>query len=1809
MKPLRTLLRSAFAVLFAATVIAVVLSVRVQADGGAASAQSTSGSAPQDWYTLCSKQIEEQKDEWSCYCHYTTYAACHEEYKNWPFDHDGVSDAGQAGEGTQSDPPADIPSTPLGTTAVALAGALTALLAAGVASSVAQGAKGINDELTSAAEDEEPEGPTPMGPDALRSGEPNSFLEEISTPHGNPAPSQYLSEDQLQPPEPGFLPPGDKVIEFAMGDDGICRLVVMRPDGTTYTLGGDRVPDDNAGDDFNNVLKQLMSQESAPNYGPNDIRNRPLGEEPPPDYGPNNILNRPLGEEPPPSYGPNNILNRPLGEDASSANQNSAAPDGKGGQTSSAPSDDIPRTQERPGTGNPNAVQGSDEEHPDAQQPTYSEERDKAMREGMVDKANAGASDEQNTGDADQHDEIPRTQERPGTGNPNAVQGSDEEDPHAQQPTYSEERDKAMREGMVDKANAGGGDEQNTGDADKTSSATDHTDALDKSPAPQKYFDKDSGLWWVTGPDGRSHPDGWVGGDGNWHPPDNWTKDPATNTWWVKDETGRSHPASWVQSDDGSWHQPTGQEGDLVQRAENVADANRSQFMNKDRRVADVIDDIENPAAWYVAKTGTELANAFSRGTMDKVEQQQNLGTLQGWTDAIQTGELAAAKIGADMYTMGGYSAAEHLATEGLDKGLESIRKDFDPTEEVKAAFNSDQSLEDRVRAGFTAVGKTANAAATLMGLGGADVTLIEEGRTPVHIETGSSPEIGTPSGTAVNETPVTHETPIASEPQTGGAREYNAGSDAVPERSTPSEQPHSGPDQAQQSPSGVPKNTQQPEVAPERPAAPDSPKAAESAPAGEAPHESSAPAESGSSTPETSAKSGSTETQLSERSQSPEPAETRTVASNPEPPTNVRDTGAAKGPETVGTADSTAPAQKPSETLTSDSTASQGSPPESGGAAQPQSTPDPTLPGQTRAVASTEPPATETSAAGEKSVVHDYGHTPTGDTMTASDGGSRPQTSTGDPVSVGDRPAVESPDKAGVPEPAMANANRGPDEVHINETLKSTAGGEGSGSLPSEPVEHVASKPATEATPVEKTIGGEPTEPTTPNSASETHAVEKTIGGEPPAPGPESQIPPAEKTFGPGEPNEPATLKPGSEIPTAEKTIGGEPTPRPASEIPPAEKTLGPGEHESTTVKSSSEIPTAEKTIGGKPTPRTAGEIPPAEKTFGPAEHTEPTAGTSTGSEERPQIRELTPEERDAWRKSVNDDYAKWQKEAAEAEARGEDPVGDRLKSLKDRFLPREVEVPEGKLSRGASPEELGVHEPGNLPDHLSESHQGDSSSLASRSESESAPSQRETATHIRQPLAADNPEVTALPANSEGRVPRSEMATQRLQSEEGTISRQDAGAAERQGSSDGFSSSEIREIRTPDSGESQAASQSATVRGEEGRPSNWETQQVNLNERGLSQEGTSEAGSSTVETPHTGEETVIGGGEGRPSNWETQRVNLSESGFHEGPYEGTSQPNPLSAERTSVQDRNDPAFQDQLARQEAAARARQEAADRVAQRQGYQNAAEMQADMQAQEPAAPMNERDIFDIPHTRDGLERPGTYDPSLPNPQSQAYGVEERIADNWNTLTAPGDNVIREQIAQRYGLDTSRPISEQVENLSVDQQMRLSRELEREASRSLGRQVASGDLIEIDQREFADPHSQASEDVNLILHARGRGLEGEMNPAMIETQEYQDMIRDLRQRYQDPNFRNLVERGAVRLTDGEQGETLSPLANSNEQALIRKLVGEASQQDLDAVRRMAEQPPIHQDPDLQQLMREHSASPSGPVDPRAGTATLP
>src|SRR5262249_2884519 len=144
---------------------------------------------------------------------------------------------------------------------------------------------------------------------------------------------------------------------------------------------------------------------------------------------------------------------------------------------------------------------------------------------------------------------------------------------------------------------------------------------------------------------------------------------------------------------------------------------------------------------------------------------------------------------------------------------------------------------------------------------------------------------------------------------------------------------------------------------------------------------------------------------------------------------------------------------------------------------------------------------------------------------------------------------------------------------------------------------------------------------------------------------------------------------------------------------MPQPEKTIAPSEHsDSISERSSAHAAPAER-------PSSSGDIVTGNegsRASRPTERIEPidlsqshsssepaVAENSAGAHESPQVRRLTPEEQTAWQESVNNDHTNMQREFAEAQARGEDPVEARMQELKYKFLPKEVEVPAGRRSQ----------------------------------------------------------------------------------------------------------------------------------------------------------------------------------------------------------------------------------------------------------------------------------------------------------------------------------------------------------------------------------------------------------------------------------------------------------------------------------------------------------------------------------------------
>jgi len=683
-------------------------------------------------------------------------------------------------------------------------------------------------------------------------------------------------------------------------------------------------------------------------------------------------------------------------------------------------------------------------------------DREKAIRDGMVDKAKVDGS-EAETGSGSGWGDHPHTQGRPGTGDPNAVQGSDAEDPNAQRPTYSEDREKAIRVGMVDKTNASDSDQPSANEAAPSlrTVASDFSKGLNQPPADfETYPDDVKGLWEKV-----------KAGDSDAR--EQWKSIMGTIESAAQNRAGRAQA-----------------EADLKQ-AEDTGD-----FRDAAQR------DITVPGMELISSAGAKLV----------------------WGDETQTlAQLDPPK--ADEFWAGFRESLDKANwTESTLKTLGMVGDAFVDT--IKGTVNSVNALP---------------------------------GETEKLLQGLSVDQILPSLQTAYHESSIGKVVDLLSDPKND--------SFAI----------------LRELPSSIAE-------------------------------------------------------QFSEKSDyyQAHPEELRADLSHFAGNT-LAQAAMAKGMEAAGGLGKVG---------------GPGEPPLAGEGLLEPEIPRPPVeppPAEAHGVSTGERPLTETSAVGEKSVVHDTGLKPSGVSMTAAgEEGPRPQTRTGDSVGGIASVPVESPHEAGVPEHAMAGGREEPSAGRTPQAPGSSGAGGGAESTPHEAGENIPPKAPPE-TPADKPVARD-------------HAPEATTGPkrveDPHADHPQTQ-----------------------QLPPGEHKYGFDP------EKAPVEQTdkYTPKDHE---VAARAELSRAEtqevprneldqKAASGQQKPRWLSKGISREELGSPAP-------------------ELTAEEKAAWEKDVNADHEKWRAEAAEAEARGEDPVEKKLQDLKYKFLPREVDVPEGRWSKGISPEEL---------------------------------------------------------------------------------------------------------------------------------------------------------------------------------------------------------------------------------------------------------------------------------------------------------------------------------------------------------------------------------------------------------------------------------------------------------------------------------------------------------------------------------------
>lgn len=138
------------------------------------------------------------------------------------------------------------------------------------------------------------------------------------------------------------------------------------------------------------------------------------------------------------------------------------------------------------------------------------------------------------------------------------------------------------------------------------------------------------------------------------------------------------------------------------------------------------IEKIESPVGWLFARTGYDLWNVASLGTLSKTEAQDNFGTLEGVADSSFTavrGVSNAASLGLQdrIYDT---QMEEGPGLASIGKGIAKAGEDMLPIAEADILSNPDASTADKWRAGALAVSKIANLVAAGASITGKTMTL-----------------------------------------------------------------------------------------------------------------------------------------------------------------------------------------------------------------------------------------------------------------------------------------------------------------------------------------------------------------------------------------------------------------------------------------------------------------------------------------------------------------------------------------------------------------------------------------------------------------------------------------------------------------------------------------------------------------------------------------------------------------------------------------------------------------------------------------------------------------------------------------------------------------------------------------------------------------------------------------------------------------------------------------------------------------------------------------------------------------------------
>jgi hypothetical protein len=247
----------------------------------------------------------------------------------------------------------------------------------------------------------------------------------------------------------------------------------------------------------------------------------------------------------------------------------------------------------------------------------------------------------------------------------------------------------------------------------------------------KEVVDPATGEIWITGADGRSHPKGWT----------KKANEPATSPGGFQAPVDSQGPRQVPDIPRYLFGQgrvnPTGSmAGDasglaVVTGSSTIAKPRDEGSKSISEELAEWDKALENGqrddwVAYFFAKTGRDIWNWLSFGTLDAVEAQKNLGTSEGVIEAA----------------VNALEKTENALTLGIaENGLTGLRQTLIPEDEVKIIWDSEKkhTAAEKATAVAIAVAKLASLGALVAGAVGKNPTLLgETGSESAAVRTGA---------------------------------------------------------------------------------------------------------------------------------------------------------------------------------------------------------------------------------------------------------------------------------------------------------------------------------------------------------------------------------------------------------------------------------------------------------------------------------------------------------------------------------------------------------------------------------------------------------------------------------------------------------------------------------------------------------------------------------------------------------------------------------------------------------------------------------------------------------------------------------------------------------------------------------------------------------------------------------------------------------------------------------------------------------------------------------------------------------------